>query len=78
MKKEMNRKDKFIQFLQFSKEVISLNENKLYLMAFGLLKAIMYGVLLWMPTYLKHRGAKVSQPTLQSSLMHAQSLAQEF
>lgn len=40
--------------MEFSKVVISTTENKLYLFVFGLLKSILYGFLLWMPTYLTH------------------------
>lgn len=49
---------KFKKFLVFAKETIRPLENKLYLFAFGLLKSILYGFLLWMPTYLTHNGFK--------------------
>lgn len=30
----------------------------MYLLSMGLLKSILYGFLLWMPTYLTHQGRK--------------------
>lgn len=44
--------------MAFAKHTIGPLENKLYLFAFGLLKSILYGFLLWMPTYLTHNGFK--------------------
>jgi cyanate permease len=38
----------------FTCEITSTLENKLYLLSMGLLKSILYGFLLWMPTYLAH------------------------
>jgi hypothetical protein len=49
---------KFKEFISFAKKTIKPLENKLYLFAFGLLKSILYGFLLWMPTYLTHNGFK--------------------
>ena len=49
---------KFRKFLVFSRKTVEPLENKLYLFAFGLLKSILYGFLLWMPTYLTHNGFK--------------------
>ena len=44
--------------MAFGRHTIRPLENKLYLFAFGLLKSILYGFLLWMPTYLTHNGFK--------------------
>ena len=38
--------------------------NKLYLLGFGLLKCILYGFLLWMPTYLSNVGFKDYKSTI--------------
>ena len=38
--------------------------NKLYLMGFSLLKCILYGFLLWMPTYLNNVGFKDYKSTI--------------
>jgi sugar phosphate permease len=46
---------RFIKFLLFVREVIRDNNNKLYLLAMALLKSILYGFLLWMPTFMKHK-----------------------
>lgn len=48
------KESKFKKFLYFSKRIVSKTENKLYLLSMGLLKSILYGFLLWMPTYLAH------------------------
>lgn len=54
----ISRTEKFKEFLSFSREIFRGPENKMYLFAFGLLKAVLYGFLLWMPTYLSHKGYK--------------------
>ena len=50
-----SRVEKFKEFLSFSKDIIKSHENKMYLLSMGLLKSILYGFLLWMPTYMKHK-----------------------
>lgn len=39
-------------------------ENKLYLLSMGLMKSILYGFLLWMPTYLSHNGLTTYKSTI--------------
>lgn len=51
----VGRVAKFKQFIKFSREIARPHENKMYLLSMGLLKSILYGFLLWMPTYLSHR-----------------------
>jgi cyanate permease len=49
---------KWREFIRFSLEIAKPHENKMYLLSMGLLKSILYGFLLWMPTYLTHQGYK--------------------
>ena len=46
----------FKKFLHFSRKILSKTENILYLVSMGLLKSILYGFILWMPTYLADLG----------------------
>lgn len=55
---------KFKKFLTFTKDVIKPTENKLYLLSMGLMKSILYGFLLWMPTYLSHNDLAAYKSTI--------------
>lgn len=44
--------------------MVQSTENKLYLLSMGLLKSILYGFLLWMPTYLSHIGLASHKSTI--------------
>ena len=54
--KQVPKNQNFKKFLAFVKETTSSTENNLYLLSMGLMKSILYGFLLWMPTLLVREG----------------------